>query len=116
MKILIAPKHTYRQFIIKIIIFLTYQTMKVISSSERLFVKNGWDEQDQCNWFQQNSSLKGSAKGDYLEELTQKYLEYCEANITLSKAKKCLPANSINNDQDQYALQIFGDNGLDLFE
>ena len=100
MKILIVPEYTYKQFIIKIIIFLTYQTMKAISSSKRLFVKNGWDEQDQCNWFQQNSLLKGSAKGDHLEELTREYLEYCGANITLSKARKWLPANSINNDQD----------------
>jgi hypothetical protein len=114
MRTLIAPEHTYKQFIVKII-FLIYQTMKVISSSERLFIKNNWNDEDQCNWFEQNSKLKGSAKGDHLEELTREYLEYCGVNITLSKARKWLPANSINNNQDQYALQIFGDNGLDLF-
>jgi hypothetical protein len=112
--ILIVPKHTYIKFLLNLF-YLIQQTMKVIGSSQRLFVKNNWNQEDQCNWLQQNLKLKGSAKGDHLEELTREYLEYCGVSITLSKARKWLTANSINNEEDQYALQIFGDNGLDLF-
>ena len=89
--------------------------MKIITSSERLYTKNGWNQQDQDDWFNQNSLLKGSQKGDHLEELVREFLEDHGICITLSKARKWLSSDNIMNDTDNYALQIFGDNGIDLF-